>query len=230
MDLLKDVQSQIDAVLEEPSNHFLRAAFLAEEESEALGDLETWLGSLEEDLGVTLTVPLDQVKANLANWVDSISKELFNVEQGTGAVERAAARALESQGKLRLIPGKMVFTVKPPSEPSSSSSTKAKWKRKSRLVIRGNRVGIDADHTRDLLCAAGASAESLRVALCLASAAGWSAGSTDITGAFLLAVWPSDKPTYGVIPPRILTQAGLIDENTVLLVKRPLYGLREAPA
>ena len=124
----------------------------------------------------------------------------------------------------------MVFTVKPPSEPSSFSSTKAKWKRKSRLVICGNRVGVDADHTRDLLYAAGASAESLRVALCLASAEGWSAGSTDITGAFLLAVWPKDKPTYGVIPPRILIQAGLIDENTVLLVKRPLYGLREAPA
>ena len=233
MDLLKDVQSQIDAVLRESSNHFLRAAFLAEEESEALGDLEAWLSSLEEDLGVTLTVPLDQVKANLEKWVDSISQELSNVERGTGAVERisyAAARALEAQGKLRLIPGKMVFTVKPPAEPSSTSSTRARWKRKSRLVICGNRVGIDADHTRDPLYAAGASAESLRVALCLASAAGWSAGSTDITGAFLLAVWPKDKPTYGVIPPRILIQAGLIDENTVLLVKRPLYGLREAPA
>ena len=96
MDLLKDVQSQIDSVMKKSSSHFLWAAFLAEEESEALGDLESWLGSLEEDLGVTLTVPLDQVKANLANWVDSIAKELSNVEQGAGAVERisyAAARA-----------------------------------------------------------------------------------------------------------------------------------------
>ena len=233
LDLLKDVQSQMATVAKESSNHFLRAAALAEEESEAMADLETWLASLEEDLGVTLTVPLEQAKGSLDKWVESMSKELTNVEQGTGAVARisyAAARALEAQGKLRLIPGKMVFTVKPPAEPSSSSSTKARWKRKSRLVICGNRVGVDADHTRDLLYAAGASAESLRVALCLASAAGWSAGSTDITGAFLLATWPSDKPTYGVIPPRILIQAGLIDEGTVLLVKRPLYGLREAPA
>ena len=232
MDLLKDVQSQIDMVMKESSKHFLRAAALAEE-SEAMGDLETCLSSLEEDLGVTLTVPLEHVKGNLENRVGSMAKELTNVEQGTGAVERipyAAARTLESQGKLRLIPGKLVFTVKPSAEPSSTSSSKARWKRKSRLVIRRNRVGIDADHTRDLLYAAGASAESLRAALCLASAAGWSGGSTDITGAFLLAVWPKDKPTYGVTPPRILIQAGLIDDGSVLLVKRPLYGLREAPA
>ena len=58
MDLLKDVQSQIDMVMKESSKHFLRATALAEEESEAMDDLETWLSSLEEDLGVTLTVPL----------------------------------------------------------------------------------------------------------------------------------------------------------------------------
>ena len=57
-----------------------------------------------------------------------------------------------------------------------------------------------------------------------------SAGCTDITGAFLLAVWPSDKPTYGVLAPRILVRAGLAREDEVFLVCRPLYGLREAPA
>ena len=37
------------------------------------------------------------MKGNLENWVGSMAKELTNVEQGTGAVERipyAAARAL----------------------------------------------------------------------------------------------------------------------------------------
>ena len=58
----------------------------------------------------------------------------------------------------------------------------------------------------------------------------WSAGCTDITGAFLLAVWPSDKPTYGVLAPRILVRAGLARDDEVFLVCRPLYGLREAPA
>ena len=88
---------------------------------------------------------------------------------------------------------------------------------------------IDPDATMNLF-ATGASAESLRVALCLASRACWSAGCTDITGAFLLAVWPADKPTYGVLAPRILVKAGLAREDEVFLVCRPLYGLREAPA
>ena len=75
-----------------------------------------------------------------------------------------------------------------------------------------------------------ASAESFRVALCLASNVHRSAGSTDITGAFLLAARPSDKPSYGGLPPRVLAQAGLASPDDVFLVRRPLYGLREAPA
>ena len=70
----------------------------------------------------------------------------------------------------------------------------------------------------------------MRSALCLATAAGWIAAATDITGAFLLATWPESKPTYGVLPPKVLAQRGLVDGDQVFLVKRPLYGLREAPS
>ena len=36
--------------------------------------------------------------------------------------------------------------------------------------------------------------------------------------------------TYGVIPPKILLQAGLVESGVVFIVKRALYGLRESPA
>ena len=98
------------------------------------------------------------------------------------------------------------------------------------MVICGNYVGLDSDHTKAMLYASGASAESLRIALCLATAAGWVAAATDITGAFLLATWPESKPTYGVLPPKILVQCGLVQGDQVFLVRRPLYGLREAPS
>ena len=131
---------------------------------------------------------------------------------------------------LRLVPGKMVFTVKPPPEQTATETSRIRWKRKARMVICGNHVGLDSDHTRAMLYASGASAESLRIALCLATAAGWVAAATDITGAFLLATWPESKPTYGVIPPKVMVQCGLVEGDQVFLVKRPLYGLREAPS
>ena len=68
----------------------------------------------------------------------------------------------------RLVPGKLVFTVKPPAEPSRGVSGAPRWKRKARLVICGN--FIDPDSGMNLF-ATGASAESRRVALCLASKA-----------------------------------------------------------
>ena len=53
---------------------------------------------------------------------------------------------------------------------------------------------------------------------------------TDVSAAFLQAEWPSDRPTYGVTPPKILVQANLVPENVVFVVRRVLYGLRESPA
>ena len=93
-----------------------------------------------------------------------------------------------------------------------------RWKRKGRLVIRGNHIDMEDSAS---LFATGAS-ESLRIALCSASNVCWSEGSTDITGAFLLAARPSDKSTYGVLAPKILAQAGLAKPDDVFLVRRPL--------
>ncbi|CAE7913867.1 GIP, partial [Symbiodinium necroappetens] len=99
---------------------------------------------------------------------------------------------------------------------------------KARIVICGNMAS--QKHDPNDLFAAGASVEGLRLGLALASARLWIAAATDVSAAFLLALWPEGRPTYGVLPPKVLVQSGLVSANIVFIVKRALYGLRESPA
>ena len=117
-------------------------------------------------------------------------------------------------------------TLKPPSEPGS----KKKYRRKYRLVICGNYIDRPDGASGESLYAGGASAESLRASLALAVIFAWTAGSSDIARAFLLAEWPAHMPLYGVFPPRLLLQTGHAKPGEIWLIQRPLYGLREAPA
>ena len=80
------------------------------------------------------------------------------------------------------------------------------------------------------LYAAGASADSMRVALALASACNWVGAGSDITGAFLLAPWPKHMRRYAIVPPKTLIMAERATEFEAWEVDRALYGLRESPA
>ncbi|CAE7211932.1 GIP, partial [Symbiodinium necroappetens] len=212
-DLIKDVEEQIQKTEDKCHNLYLKVANVNDDKE--IGDIEEYLSNLKKDLDVMLDVPLDQVRRNLDKWVDPLRKELANLEEKTDAIERrpiAEARALEREGKLILIPGKVVCTVKPPPPPDTTApkEQQPRWKRKARVVICGNYAG--QWHDPNDLFAAGASAEGLRLALALA------------------ALWPTNRPTYGVLPPKVLLQAGLVEPEVVFIVKRALYGLRESPA
>ncbi|CAE7208082.1 RE1, partial [Symbiodinium necroappetens] len=230
-DLIQDVEKQVTEVERKCESLYLRVANV--DDDKEIGDIEEYLANLKKDLEVTLDVPLDQVKHNLDRWVEPMAKELANLEEKTGAIERwsiAEARKLESEGRLILIPGKVVCTVKPPAPlgPGSPPSTTPRWKRKARVVICGNLAG--QLHDPNDLFAAGASVEGLRLALAIAVSMGWCVASTDVSAAFLQAKWPRDRPTYGVLPPKVLQQAGLVEHGVVFIVRRALYGLRESPA
>ncbi|CAE7914211.1 GIP, partial [Symbiodinium sp. KB8] len=230
-DLIHDVEAQVTEVEKKCESLYLRVANV--DDDKEIGDIEEYLANLKKDLEVTLDVPLDQVKRNLDQWVEPMAKELANLEEKTGAIERwsiAEARKLESEGRLILIPGKVVCTVKPPAPlgPGSPPSTTPRWKRKARVVICGNLAG--QSHDPNDLFAAGASVEGLRLALAIAMSMGWCVAATDVSAAFLQAKWPRDRPTYGVLPPKILQQAGLVEHGVVFIVRRALYGLRESPA
>ena len=154
-DLISDVEEQIKVAEEKCNRLFIKVANV--DDDKEIGNIEEYLSNFKKDLEVTLDVPLDQVKANLNQWVEPMKAELANLEEKTDAIERwpiSEARRLEQDGKLILIPGKVVCTVKPPP-PLSSSPTKnqpPRWKRKARVVICGNMAGQWHD-TNDLFAA-----------------------------------------------------------------------------
>ena len=85
--------------------------------------------------------------------MEAITKELCNVEDTTKALKRipmAQAKQLEREGKLKLAPGKFVFTVKLPAELSKGVPSTATWKRKARLVK--SFAGTKSTWTRILPC------------------------------------------------------------------------------
>ena len=88
MDMVKNIQLDLDKALQESTKLFLKAATVSQEEIDSVADVEAYLDALEGDLGVTLTVSLDQVRTHLTRWVEAMKKELSNVETTTGAVER----------------------------------------------------------------------------------------------------------------------------------------------
>ena len=187
-------------------------------------DYERLLELLEGDLQVVHTVPLQQVRPVVNRWHAAICKELNNLIRG-GTLEeisREEARRLERQGVLRLVPSKGVYTLKPPGGEDK------KYKRKFRLVLRGNFAAPEEQFGS--LYAGGASAEAFRTVLVVAAQRKWQGATADITGAFLLAPWPEHLHRYAVVPPRLLIENNYISEEAYWLVRRPLYGLRESPA
>ena len=94
MDMVQSIRQDLDKARQESSRLFLRAATVSQEEMDSVE-------ALEGDLGVTLTVSLEQVRAHLQKWTGAMKKELDNVETQTGAVERisyAEARARRRLG------------------------------------------------------------------------------------------------------------------------------------
>ena len=238
---LQDARGQVSQYLEEVHSHLahveslrtmlcLRSLEVSSSSSASSGagdmdagevDYESLLEAREEDLQVVHTVPLQQVRVVLERWTDAIRKEVENL-LATGTVRAVTAgeiRQMERSGTVVMAPSKCVFTLKPPSQ------REQRYKRKCRLMICGNFVesqGVD-------LYAAGIGTDGLRTALVLAAIHKWAAATSDITGAFLLAPWPSHLPRYGVFPPRVVREAGIVGAEA-WLIERPLYGLRESPA
>ncbi|CAE7216076.1 Cfap91 [Symbiodinium sp. CCMP2592] len=188
-------------------------------------DYEKLLEDLEGDLQVTHTVPLQQVKPVAEKWKSAIEKELSNLFESTGTLKRiklSEARQLEAQGRLKLVPSKGVYTLKPPSSKGGG------FRRKYRLVLCGNHVTPSDD--QGSLYAGGVGAESLRALLAATSPRGWRGATTDITAAFLQAIWPESMPMYAVLPPKLLQELHYAEDGEAWLVLRPLYGLRESPS
>ncbi|CAE7236757.1 RE1 [Symbiodinium sp. CCMP2456] len=243
IDMMEQTGDAVGHAERQEVEHCLKGFQTEELEDNTLDDVEKHLSELTGGLQVVLNVPLDQVKRNLQLWVPAIDKELGTLfkDGDNGTLKRISmkeARERERKGELVIVPSKLVFTCKPPNQgaapkaqdASKTKDTAARWRRKCRLVLCGNFAERPEGQSQAELYAAGASADSMRVALTLASACHWAGAGSDIQGAFLLAPWPDHMRKYAIIPPKTLILAERATESEAWEVHRALYGLRESPA
>ncbi|CAE7876411.1 TY5A [Symbiodinium sp. KB8] len=243
IDMMEQTAEAITGQEEDNAINILKGIQVEQPETDGIDDIEKHLSELTSDLQVVLNVPLDQVKSNLPLWVPAIDKELETLFKNgdSGTLRRITmkdARERERRGELVIVPSKLVFTCKPPNQGaapkaqdvSKGKEARAKWRRKCRLVLCGNFAERPEGQSQAELYAAGASADSMRVALVLASACYWAGAGSDIQGAFLLAPWPKPMRRYAIVPPKTLILAERATETEAWEVDRALYGLRESPA
>ncbi|OLP78670.1 hypothetical protein AK812_SmicGene41130 [Symbiodinium microadriaticum] len=166
---------------------------------------EEAMGVEVEELLRALTGPLEVVQREPTRSAVT----LLNPEQ---------TRELKKAG-LVVLPGKAVFTVKPPNDPDGPE----KYRRKCRVVVCGNFLPAQGQN----VYASGTSADTLRIAVALAVKMGWCIASTDVANAFTLAPMPKDL-TYGLTPPTIVILAGAASPGETWQITRVLYGPREA--
>ena len=165
-------------------------------------EVERLLQELDGDLQVVHNVSLPEVRKHLDNWKAAIFKEVEALV-GSGTVKRLSpeqTRELKAQGML-IMPGKAVFTVKPPNE--APNGVQERFRRKCRVVACGNYL----PNSNDNVFASGTSADGLRPAIAFGVLKKWAAGSTDIANAFTLAPLPDDK-LLGMSPPSVVVAAG----------------------
>ena len=159
------------------------------------------------------------MKKYLNLWLDSIQAEVDSLSVQKEAILRVhpnlVEKLLQENPNAKILPGKGVFTIKPPC------------KFKTRGVVCGNFVG-STHLDKNEIYSGGVDITSLRLVLRIAGLYGWHVGSTDVSTAFLNAVL---NLPYMIIVwcPKIFAEAGVCDHGEAWIVRKALYGLRESP-
>ena len=204
--------------------------------------IEAVLDGLTTPLGVVHLVDPGEARQHIDRWVPSLEKELAALEP---AIQRFVQddelhQQLQSRSDLIELPAKVVFTVKPPNqgaletETSMNVSSMSRQERETHLFRRKSRIVACGNMTEPSsweLYAAGATSEVLRIIIAETSFRAWALGVLDIVAAFLgTPMPPPDQfPPVVVRPPGVLRLRGLAGPRELWLLRRALYGLREAP-
>ena len=187
-------------------------------------NIENLLSSLSSPLAIVHTVEPREAQDNFHSWLPAVKKEMSSFDH---AVQKRSARDPQvaediRTGRAKVVPMKIVYTVKPPSEGSSE------WfRRKARIVACGNMMAASGEDNY----AAAAPAEVVRSSLAISSRRGWNAGVIDITSAFLQTPLSKVGCQFRVFgqPPRALIREGLCEEHELWEFTHAVYGLRESP-
>ena len=180
----------------------------------------------------TYTVPLQDVRANLPEWIEALKGEYTSLTKTTGAVTPIRLEDLGDE-EVEYAPAKLVATRKAPD-----------GKRRTRIVACGNLVTSSvqtsgAAEASETNCgnqkksadtyAAGVEGSVMRATLRTCAARGFTGATTDVKTAFLLAP-RRGKGKLVVRPPKILVESGLISSDELWMVNQALYGLQASPA
>ena len=187
-------------------------------------NIENLLSSLSSPLAIVHTVEPKEVQDNFNSWLPAVKKKMSSFDH---AVTKRSARDPQvaediRTGRAKVVPMKIVYTVKPPSEGSSE------WfRRKARIVACGNMMAASGEDNY----AAAAPAEVVRSSLAISSRRGWNAGVIDITSAFLQTPLSKVDCRFRVFgqPPRAFIREGLCEEHELWKFTHAVYGLRKSP-
>jgi hypothetical protein len=172
----------------------------------------------EEDIKVTQTIPWQEVKEELDLWRDALQAELDALleMQAVEVVDRS-----EIPADAIVLPGKAVFTKKPPKE------GKRGHRKKARACVCGN----FETSTVGEVYAAGCDITVIRTILRIAAILGWDLGTLDIKNAFLNASLENARggKLIVMIPPVAYTKSQLCTPEQMWILRKALYGLRDAP-
>ncbi|CAE7561459.1 GIP [Symbiodinium natans] len=198
-------------------------------------DIEQLLSGLTEPLQIVHTVDPREAEKHSEVWLPSVHKEIGVIEKAVRSLPPGEVRKGNwlHRTDVRVVPAKMVFTVKPPDvqaiapENGEHAAQPSLFKRKARLVACGNH----APSTGTEIYASGAAAESLRCLVVISSKRRWMLGILDVTSAFLLTPIPQGDgfPVFALTPPRYLVRQGLAQEGELWILTHAVYGLRESP-
>ena len=189
----------------------------------------------------THTVSLVEIERFYDLWKDALEKELHSMTHEKQALrvisEEELTKYQEAGTRAMIIPSKLVCTRK------SGGRFKARLVACGNYVDLGGKDGQNRSASVDLY-AGGIDAAVLRQVLALAAKKGWSAGSTDVSTAFLNAELldrqnPLTKPAplsqevpsevVVLRPPSLLIRHGLLPPRSLMLVQRAVYGLDQSP-
>jgi hypothetical protein len=184
-------------------------------------DLDTEQQRAQDLFLQTKCVSQEEVRQELTEWLDSMTKEYNSLVHQKQAVERIHQQDLQKKmdtGEVSLLlPAKAVFTRKAGA-----------GVRKSRFCVCGS--WEPKDPAGESVYAGGTEAVTVRVALARAARLGWTVTTGDVRTAFLNAPMPADlHDRIAVKPPPILVAAGLVPSSERWLIRRALYGLRGSP-
>ena len=175
----------------------------------------------EKEVFTSRTVPLEEVRQNLEEWIPSLQSEYQSLltHEAIKPISQAEYQELHQEMEVTTIPGMVVSVVKPP------------YKLKSRFVACGNYVQIDPQQVPET-AAGGLDAIVARVMVAMAARNEWAICPADVRTAFLQA---ERRPTPGkvtiVTPPGLLKETGILQKGAQerWLIQKAIYGLIESP-